>query len=439
MWIFETTNLRSMENEYDNYDPKLVVKCLLDNELYSEAEKILIGMGTRARSPLVAAISDRRFSRSLSDEVIAKQDILYARTKPLHSVLRVLRRMPAPQVADAVAHLTDDPDEDTRENAIHLVCSSGNDTFVEKIASFIASENPDIQNAAVTGLASGNTLGFSETVRDRLLAAVQVAAARGNKYGNRAPECLLRLDPRKGAEFLTSRDSLSPDNPQLYWYVKALLESSVIVPEERLLPLVNCAKLIEDSPETVRDIVQILARCNSKVALDAVFDALKSPSPQVQEGAALALLTRAGIDNPLGTALQAVRKNSITSVPPPIAYYFAVQVFVGDVANGGLTNYLGNEASNYWRYAREGFLAIKAARQAALFDQALSYFPESTPSIDWGERNAQLREMCVKDPGLFSSIESQLIDLLPDLEAKLTIFAAAHADAFKAYIGLVKK
>lgn len=428
-----------MPSEYANADPKVIVKLLLDDELYPHAEQALVEIGKRAVPALLKVISDRRFLRAHSKTQRAAQDIMYSRTKPLGSVLRVLRKMPSEDVAKAVVHLTSDNDEEIRHAAMHLLAASGSDKFVEQVAEFLSYSDDYVQYNAITGLLWGQGKHLSALAKKRLIPLIQAAALKGNKCKNYAPACLLHLDEKTGIDFLTSQQSLSPDNSQLYYFMQALKEAEITVPEERLLPLVHSRKLITDSPDVVRDMVQVLARSNSKASLDAVYAALHSPSPEVQEGAALALLTRAGVHNPINTAVQAVVTNSITGVPQPIAYYFATQIFLIDVANGGLSNYFGNTSGDYWRYTREALLALKATPQGALFDQALSHFPKSSPSEDTDERNAQLGKMYEQDSDIFASIEQELFKVFADLDAKLAVFAAANADAFKPYIKLLKK
>jgi len=69
------------------------------------------------------------------------------------------------------------------------------------------------------------------------------------------------------------------------------------------------------------------------------------------------------------------------------AYFLALEM-----TNGGIEQFFINPAGNRWRETRDALTTVGAVRLAALFDEALSVFPNETPSTDQLTRCRQYEE-----------------------------------------------
>lgn len=59
------------------------------------------------------------------------------------------------------------------------------------------------------------------------------------------------------------------------------------------------------------------------------------------------------------------------------AYHLALEI-----SNGGIEQFFINPAGDRWRETRDALKTVGAVRLTAMFDEALSVFPEGTPSTD---------------------------------------------------------
>jgi hypothetical protein len=113
---------------------------------------------------------------------------------------------------------------------------------------------------------------------------------------------------------------------------------------------------------------------------------------------------------------------------------FAFTWLAHEVQNGGFHQYFFNSAGDFWKDVSEGLKSIGDEKGAALFQEAISIFPESTPSTDRFARQEQLSELDEKDEdrtwGHFEEVTNQYFKTpFPNWE-KVFGYIKAHSQEF---------
>jgi hypothetical protein len=110
---------------------------------------------------------------------------------------------------------------------------------------------------------------------------------------------------------------------------------------------------------------------------------------------------------------------------------YVLFLFHLELCNGGFDQLFTNSAGRHCLEMRSALSSIGAERTAALFDQALSFFPDASPATDRLERYAQ-REAFADDASYQNAIE-RLDDAYyrweDQLPQRLDDYVRAHAES----------
>jgi hypothetical protein len=77
---------------------------------------------------------------------------------------------------------------------------------------------------------------------------------------------------------------------------------------------------------------------------------------------------------------------------PPERATITAYFLASEISNGGFEQFFINPAGNRWRETRDALRTVGAVRLAAIFDEALSVFPDGAPSSDQLTRCRQYEE-----------------------------------------------
>ncbi len=108
---------------------------------------------------------------------------------------------------------------------------------------------------------------------------------------------------------------------------------------------------------------------------------------------------------------------------------FSCWWYRSEVNNGGHHQFFSNSTGILWNEALEGLRRLEASGHAEVLQSAIEGFPESRPSMDREERNAQLGKLDAQRldelDERFFSLEDQGV-----LDERLLAYIRAHPDEF---------
>lgn len=122
------------------------------------------------------------------------------------------------------------------------------------------------------------------------------------------------------------------------------------------------------------------------------------------------------------------------SLSRPERLFFAVNLLVGEVFNGGFDQYFWNSSSNYCADAEAGLIALDAAESNRLLDAAKSVlFPRGHVPTDTAERREELRKLpdyhsdTPPHQAKLEVLDAKFWQDSDRLSERLAVFAAAHS------------
>lgn len=118
------------------------------------------------------------------------------------------------------------------------------------------------------------------------------------------------------------------------------------------------------------------------------------------------------------------------SLSEPEKRFYAVQGLLMEVNNGGFGQYFFNSAGNYASDAVAGLCEMGASSAGALLQEAMSAFPDGTPSPKRSERQSQMEQVESRSKKIWNECDDQFYRLTgPSLERQLQ-YVQQHKVAF---------
>jgi hypothetical protein len=122
------------------------------------------------------------------------------------------------------------------------------------------------------------------------------------------------------------------------------------------------------------------------------------------------------------------RSGTVQALSPSGQVVHFVQIFAGEVFNGGLHQYFSNSSGEYAHEALAALNELRATQTARLLQQAIAAFPGKRVPKDWARRNEQLAKT---DSELLNTLDSEYYALADsgteDLAQLLLAFMTARA------------
>jgi hypothetical protein len=94
-----------------------------------------------------------------------------------------------------------------------------------------------------------------------------------------------------------------------------------------------------------------------------------------------------------------------------------IPIFDAEVCNGGFHQFFLNYSGDYYVDTLEALKAIEANHATCLLEQAISVFPVGIPSIEWAERNEQVRQLSQDSLELLHSLTHEFYESSEDIFA----------------------
>ena len=263
------------------------------------------------------------------------------------------------------------------------LAEDGADAAVPAIVVALKSRNRAARDQAIRGLRKAlKEKRLTRRFRQAMVEPLRLLLQRIPKLDSGdAAECLLELDRVVAIDLLTSPRSLSPKNPSLVHLLEALIRYRVIVPVERIVPLLRASRpRLSTYPNSCifgRSLV-LLALADPTLGRKWIARALalrqnrSGTYDTVENYAARALLVGRGITDLREQLLAKVSSRGIGGVSRIERHIYCSLLYHYDTENGGLGQFLWNMTSDEIRATPAALCAIGAAHQAVLLTDALS-------------------------------------------------------------------
>ena len=249
-----------------------------------------------------------------------------------------------------------------------------------------------------------------------------------------APRLLLQIDRDRALPLLLSPRSLSLENGQLEYVLRALNEVACPIPHSLLLPLLDQLEPIADTHPHTNEFGQALAAYanNPDAATEPKLRSLLfSDDSDIGESAAAALTRLHGLGDIFNRIRAIEAERGFDALSEPRQRYYAVFLYNADVRNGGHVQYLGNFAPRDYRLAVAGLRAIKAPRRAAILQKALEVFGSAGPPEDRERRREILcDELTPRQSEILEILDQQHFDCRENPEILLALYAVDHKADF---------
>jgi hypothetical protein len=408
---------------------QLVEMLLEDPGMFGIPTKAIREAGPRMVPALLAAISDPRFRESMSNEESGLDRL------PIVGVLNCLEDLLAPEAVTAVLPLVADPNEDIRKQVALLLGSIATDEAAAPLRQLLDDKDDYVRGYGVMGILRAlKEDRASETFRQQTFGAVAPLVYRSNRSGNDSAQCLLELDKARAVSILTSSERLHPKGENVHEVLEALRIADVKVAKSDLLKILagwNDKTIEYPGGRVVGQALLMLASVESSKSIDVIDPWLTHSSERIREDATAAKVLAMGLEDPMGFAWDRLESVGWQKLTDPQRHVIAVKMLVGEVENGGFFQYFVNRSGDNWRDAADGLVAIGAAVDKDLFDQAVGLFGPDLPSEDQETRHEQVAKIANRDEEAFSFVEGPFYKDQNDREVLLLNYILKHADDFR--------
>lgn len=109
---------------------------------------------------------------------------------------------------------------------------------------------------------------------------------------------------------------------------------------------------------------------------------------------------------------------------------FCIENLENEVNNGGFNQFFFNSSGDYWRKTQEALQTIGALKTHDIFTNALSVFPNSTPSIDWGVRQNEVINLTVEKNAFLNDLDRQFYKYEDNIGELLLDYVGSHLENF---------
>lgn len=154
--------------------------------------------------------------------------------------------------------------------------------------------------------------------------------------------------------------------------------------------------------------------------------------PRLTTHAARAMAAYVGVGDAWRFVSEEIKKRGFGDLKKTQQLYWSVGLLVGEVGNGGFSQYFFNSAGDHARAAASGLRRLGMDAQAVTMRNAMAAFGRSGPSPDRKKRQAQLTRLSDKPFGIWEKCDRALMKQLDPMRTKLDLFAAEHASDFGA-------
>jgi hypothetical protein len=347
---------------------------------------------------------------------------------------------PPTNAAPFLAPFLEESGKEIRKDAALALGKIGSADVVAPLRKAFTDSDDYVRSYGLMGLqrAVGSNRLDASCARDLFpdIAQLVVMADGNDKSGSlrEATALLLNIDRTRATDLFLSEKVLTADSPALHEVLEALANKRVSVPRERLLALIEKLEKREmkyPTPYALGKSLRLLGQ--HKLTSDRVFlEARTSASDKtVAEGAIEGLIASFGLEGFEQRAWEAENKNGFAALKPAQKHYLAVQMYDGQVNNGGLSQYFFNSSGDTWREALGGLEAMGFNERLTVLREAVAKFGKDGPSPGREQRMVQLAKLERKNDASFEALDDRYYKSKEVIDVLAKRYVLKNPDEFK--------
>ena len=305
-------------------------------------------MGPAVVPSLLAAFDDPRYHRAEWKECSHVP-------APLESMLELLVSHAGDEAVKAALPLVKSPSAEGRKTAALHISSTGRANTIPVLQELMQDEDGYVRSYICIGIDRAVTEGradpdFRQQTYDLLLSQC------GQNWGsatNDAAETLVRLDPPRAAVDLADERFLNLSNANACRIIDACNRAGILLPEAVVRKLLDAALQLASGDRCYpNDYVAAAAlRTLALRSADGVQPLAESllhhTNEQIQEAAAEAMTTLAGINDATGFVIDRVGRHGYALLSREQRVVYCAFLFDAEVCNGGLMQFFGNSSGDH--------------------------------------------------------------------------------------------
>lgn len=353
---------------------------------------------------------------------------------PFNRACSLLGDTPPNSAAALIASFLDEPSKEIRKDAALVLGRIATPDVVPPLKRAFADSDEYVRSYGLMGLqwAIKNNRLHEQCARDLYEDIAQLVVAGRN--ADKSTALLLRIDQSRAAELFLSDKVFTPEAPSLHQALEALGDNRLTAPRERLLSLIEKLEKREmkyPTPYALGAALRLLGQ--HKLAPDRAFLEARTSSPDetVAEGAINGLIASFELEGFEQRAWDAENKDGFSALKPAQKHYLAVQIYDGEVNNGGLSQYFFNSSGDHWREAMAGLEAMRFNERLTILREAVAKFGKDGPSQDRERRMVQLAKLERKNDSAFEALDDRYYKSKEAIDVLAKRYVLKNAAEFK--------
>lgn len=417
---------------------RLVDYFVFEAESSQEAwgEKRLLGeLGERAYPRALAILRDTALRDRLVPQVPGdKPGLQEAPIRRLCYILD-LDAPPPQEAAELLAPFLGADSEQIRKSVALVIGSTGSGDAVPFIEKALHDPEEYVRCYALMGIQRalrGDRLGVATRSRLFDIIAAMWPADISFSPCSEIADVLLSLDRERAIRRLCDEDVLTAEFGPVWRAFEAFRKHSVVIPREKLLPLIaDAAKEPVEYPKTYilgGALACLGASCDPQ-DLPLLERFLEHGEGCVSEGAVNGIYAWHRYKERVRDPGDTEDERGWDSLTPAEKHLLSIRMLDSEVKNGGFAQYFFNSSGGRWPESLAGLEAAGAKQHATLLRAALDRFPNSLPSTSREQRQDSLARIARRTEDPFKEQDKAWYDL-PDglLERLLMKYNLAHLE-----------
>lgn len=368
-----------------------------DNE--HMARLILSQLGTQAYPRAIEILRDASLTSRLTKFPDRSGAILPK--APFNHLCKLfdLQAAPPQEAASLLAPYLESEHKEIRKNAALIIGSIGSPDALPHLRRALRDQDGYVRSYVLMGIdraISGDRVGSAARPQFFELVASLWPSDTDFNVCDKIPNVLLRLDRRRGIEFLMSDHLFTLQFNPLSHILDAFDEELVEVARPRLIDLIEqCSSedRIKSQEPVLRSALGLLGLHRNEEDLPMLERFLEHDSERVSEGATAALYRyhryKDRVRDPR-SVIEAKGWDALTTVERHVC---AVEMLDAEVNNGGFDQYYFNSSGNSWQDALAGLAAIGAMQRHQIMKESIEKFGADGPSVHRERRILQLGQL----------------------------------------------
>jgi hypothetical protein len=392
--------------------------------------RLLKSLGRRTHPALLRILKDPEVRERLLEPT--GENILPE--APLKRACNLLDEGPPPDTVDLLTPFLDEKSNEIRKSCAMAIASVGNESIIAPVRKALGDSDEYVRSYALMGLQRAIEGKRLEPVCSKEFFGDVRKLLEEGKNGRNAAQLLLEFDQKQAVEFFLSDETFVPDSKCLHDALRVMNDKAVDVPRVRLLPLIDKLKDRElKYPQTylLGEALRSLGRHKEEIDRALMTGYLSHNEEIIASGAAEGILASHGVDGFRKRIWNTLEQRGRDALTDAQRHVNAVDMYDGEVNNGGLSQYFFNSSGDEWKMALAGLEAMGSKERLTILREAVAKFGPAGPSEDRRRRMTQLSKLENANDNCFDELNTRYYKCKENVDVLATNFVLKNPAAFR--------